>query len=84
MRIQSPKASEQLSIVFDFRSVAGPLDADVTLDAAMAKATEHPVFLQHLARRALDLRPPIGFVRGIIVDQHGEHPGRWTSSTGGS
>jgi CBS domain-containing protein len=83
MRIQSPKASEQLSIVFDFRRVAGPLEADVTLDAAMAKATEHPLFLQHLARRALDLRPPIGFARGIIVDQHGEHPGKVDIKHGG-
>ena len=32
MNVQSPKASEQLSIVFDFRRVAGTLDADVTLD----------------------------------------------------
>jgi CBS domain-containing protein len=83
MRIQSPTASEQLSIVFDFRRVAGPLNADVALDAALAKAIEHPLFLQHLARRALDLRPPIGFVRGIIVDHQGEHPGKVDIKHGG-
>jgi CBS domain-containing protein len=83
MRTQSPKASEQLSIVFDFRRVAGPLDADVTLDAAMATAPQHPLFLQHLARRALDVRPPIGFVRGITVDHRGEHPGKVDIKHGG-
>jgi CBS domain-containing protein len=76
MDLESPKASEQLSIVFDFRKVAGPLDAAVALDAVMATAPERPVFLKHLARRALDQRPPIGFVRGIVVEQRGEHPGK--------
>jgi CBS domain-containing protein len=83
MREQSPKASEQLSIVFDFRRVAGDLEADVALDEAMAEAVERPLFLQHLARRALDLRPPIGFVRGIIVEHGGEHPGTVDLKHGG-
>jgi CBS domain-containing protein len=83
MGLQTPKASEQLSIVFDFRKVAGPLDAAVTLDAVMATAPERPLFLQHLARRALDQRPPIGFVRGITVEQRGEHPGKVDIKHGG-
>jgi CBS domain-containing protein len=83
MREQSPKASEQLSIVFDFRRVAGELDADVALDEVMKTAVEHPIFLRHLARRALDLRPPIGFARGIIVEQGGEHTGTVDLKHGG-
>jgi len=83
MREQSPKASEQLSIVFDFRRVAGELDAEAALDRAMAAAVGRPLFLQHLARRALDLRPPIGFVRGIIVEHGGEHPGTVDLKHGG-
>ena len=83
MREQSPKASEQLSIVFDFRRVAGELDADVALDEAVKTAVEHPIFLRHLARRALDLRPPIGFARGIIVEQGGEHTGTVDLKHGG-
>jgi CBS domain-containing protein len=83
MREPSPKASEQLSIVFDFRRVAGALDAEAALDGAMAMAVGRPLFLQHLARRALDLRPPIGFVRGIIVDHGGEHPGTVDLKHGG-
>jgi CBS domain-containing protein len=83
MREQSPKASEQLSIVFDFRRVAGELDAEAALDRAMAAAVGRPLFLQHLARRALDLRPPIGFVRGIMVEHGGEHPGTVDLKHGG-
>jgi CBS domain-containing protein len=83
MREQSPKASEQLSIVFDFRRVAGALDAEATLDGALAMAVGRPLFLQQLARRALDLRPPIGFVRGIVVEHGGEHPGTVDLKHGG-
>jgi CBS domain-containing protein len=83
MGLGSPKASEQLSIVFDFRRVAGALEADVALDRVMATAPQRPIFLQHLARRALDVRPPIGFVRGITVEQRGEHPGKVDIKHGG-
>jgi CBS domain-containing protein len=74
MREGSPKGSEQLSIVFDYRRVAGPLDAEPPLDAAMRTAASQPLFLRHLARRALDERPPVGFVRDLVVE-HGEHAG---------
>ena len=49
----------------------------------MATAPERPIFLKHLARRALDQRPPIGFVRGITVEQRGEHPGKVDIKHGG-
>ncbi len=75
MREESPKGSEQLSIVFDYRRVAGPLDAEPPLDAAMRTAIDRPLFLRHLARRALDERPPVGFVRDLVVEAHGEHAG---------
>jgi CBS domain-containing protein len=83
MNEESPKASEQLSIVFDFRRVAGKLEAEAALDEIMATAVNRPVFLAHLARRALDLRPPIGFVRGLIVDHTGEHRGTVDLKHGG-
>ena len=83
MSEQSPKASEQLSIIFDFRRVAGKLEAETALDEIMATAVRRPIFLAHLARRALDLRPPIGFVRGLIVDHRGEHAGTVDLKHGG-
>jgi CBS domain-containing protein len=75
MREESPKGSEQLSIVFDYRQVGGTLEAEPTLDETMRTATHRPLFLRHLARRALDERPPIGFVRDLLLEPRGEHAG---------
>src|SRR4029450_7719675 len=83
MSEKTPKASEQLSIIFDFRRGAGKLEAATALDEVMGEGVNHPIFLAHLARRALALRPPIGFVRGLIVDHRGEHPGTVDLKHGG-
>jgi CBS domain-containing protein len=65
------------SIVFDYRRVAGPLDAAAALDPVVAEAPErYPQFLRHLAHRALDHRPPTGFFRDLVVEAKGEHAGR--------
>jgi CBS domain-containing protein len=83
MNLQSPKASEQLSVVFDFRRVTGDLDAEAPLNEAMEQAVRRPLFLQHLARRALDLKPPIGFVGRLRVVRGGERPGTVDLKHGG-
>ena len=83
MSLQSPKASEQLSVVFDFRGVDGDLDAEAPLNAAMRHAVDRPAFLQHLARRALDLRPPVGFVGRLRLERGGERPGTVDLKHGG-
>ena len=83
MAEQSPKASEQLSVVFDYRRVAGGLDVEPPLDETMLHARQHPTFLDQLARRALDLRPPTGFVRGLVVPHRGEHAGTIDLKHGG-
>jgi CBS domain-containing protein len=64
------------SIGYDFRQVAGPLDAEPTLDAAMRQARLRPTFVRQMARRALDLRPPTGFLRDLVVEGSGAHAGR--------
>ena len=63
------------SIVFDYRRVAGPLDAEDVLDAVVRTAPAYPVFLRHLGRRALDASPPTGFFRDLVVEAKGEHAG---------
>jgi CBS domain-containing protein len=83
MNLPSPKASEQLSVVFDFRGVDGELDGEASLNAAMKHAVDRPVFLQHLARRALDLRPPVGFVGRLRLERGGERPGTVDLKHGG-
>ena len=71
------------SIGYDFRRVAGPLDAEPALDAAMRGARSRPVFVRQMARRALDLRPPTGFLRDLVVEAEGEHAGRLDIKHGG-
>jgi len=70
------EGSQNTSIVFDFRRVAGALDAEAVLDDAVSEARAKPLFLRHLAHRALDLRPPTGFFRHLVVEAKGEHAGR--------
>ncbi|MGZ4130269.1 MAG: putative nucleotidyltransferase substrate binding domain-containing protein, partial [Actinomycetota bacterium] len=72
-----------LSIVFDYRRVAGPLDVEQALDEVVRTATAHPQFLRHLSRRALDERPPTGFFRDLVVQARGEHAGRLDIKHGG-
>jgi CBS domain-containing protein len=83
MRESSPTGSEQLSIVFDYRRVGGPLDVEPVLDEAMRSAVRRPAFLRHLARRALDEKPPTGFVRDLVVEPRGEHAGTVDVKHGG-
>jgi CBS domain-containing protein len=83
MNMQTPKASEQLSVIFDFRGVAGDVDAETPLNEAMKQALDRPLFLQHLARRALDLKPPIGFVGRLRVERGGERAGTVDLKHGG-
>lgn len=71
------------SIGFDFRVLGGSLDAEATLDAAVAEARMNADFLHLLARVALREEPPTGFVRGLVVESKGEHAGRLDLKHGG-
>jgi len=70
------EGSQNTSIVFDYRRVAGTLDAEAILDETVSDARNRPLFMRHLAHRALDLRPPTGFFRHFVVEAKGEHAGR--------
>jgi len=78
-----PVSSILASIGYDFRQVAGPLQAELVLDDAIRQARSHPAFLRSLGRRALDLRPPTGFFRNLVVAHGGEHAGRLDVKHGG-
>jgi CBS domain-containing protein len=75
MRDPGSSGSQRLSIAFDYRRVAGPLDAVPPLDEVVSTAPEYPIFVRHLGARALDERPPTGFVRDLVVESRGEHAG---------
>jgi CBS domain-containing protein len=62
-------------IAFDVRVVTGDLDPRGLFVEAAERAPDHPDFLRRLARLAIELRPPIGFLGGLVVrdvdDQEG-------------
>jgi CBS domain-containing protein len=43
----------------------------------------YPQFLRHLTHRALDRKPPTGFIRNFVVESKGEHAGRLDVKHGG-
>ena len=67
--------SFQASIVFDYRRVAGTLDAEILLDEVLREAPRHPGFAAHLAQRAFDLRPPLGAFDRLVTERRGSHAG---------
>lgn len=72
------------SIAFDFRRIGGPLDVEPALQAVMATAPrQYPQFLRHLTHRALDRKPPTGFLRNLVVEAKGDHAGRFDIKRGG-
>jgi len=78
-----PQSAVLSSVGYDFRQVAGPLHAEPALDAAMRAARARPAFVRQMARRALDLNPPTGFLRDLVVEHKGEHAGRLDIKRGG-
>jgi signal-transduction protein with cAMP-binding, CBS, and nucleotidyltransferase domain len=72
------------SITFDHRRVSGPLDIEPRLHAVIGQAADrYPDFLRHLSHRALDRKPPTGFIRNFVVESKGEHAGRLDIKHGG-
>jgi CBS domain-containing protein len=76
MRTRGPEPVALTTIAFDYRTVAGTLEAEPTLDPVVASARDDHLFLRRLARTALDFRPPIGFRGSFVVLKEGEHAGQ--------
>ena len=55
------------NVAFDFRQVAGGLEVAPPLVAILRGAGAHPDFVRRLARTATDLKPPLGFRGGLVV-----------------
>jgi CBS domain-containing protein len=71
------------SIVFDYRRVTGPLEIEADLDDLIRDARKDRDFVRHLARRALDRKPPTGFRGNLVVEGKGEHAGTLDVKHGG-
>ena len=70
-------------IGLDLRAVAGPLPIERDLDSLLERAPEHPYFLERLTKAAVELRPPVGFLRDFVVERSGEHVGTLDIKSGG-
>ena len=79
----SAKGSVMLSIVLDYRRVAGPLEVEPAIEQLVRANRSRPGLVERLARRALDLKPPTGFFRDLVVEHDGEHRGALDIKHGG-
>jgi CBS domain-containing protein len=71
------------SIALDYRRVAGPLDIEPVLDSLIREAPGHPAFVKRLAHTAVELRPPTGFFRDLVLQSGGERAGTFDIKEGG-
>ena len=71
------------SIALDYRRVAGPLDIEPVLDSVIREAPGHPVFVKRLAHTAVELRPPTGFFRDLVLESGGQRAGTLDIKEGG-
>lgn len=73
----TPKGLMLASIFFDLRAIyASPGAEDLFPDlqnSILNAAAGNSIFLHMMTVNALNLRPPIGFFRQLIIDQKGEH-----------
>ena len=71
------------SIALDYRRVAGPLDIEPVLDSVIREAPGHPGFVKRLGHTALDLHPPTGFFRDLVLESSGKRAGTLDIKEGG-
>jgi len=70
--LETPDRSHLIraNVAFDFRQIAGALEATPALVAVLREAKDHPDLLRRLARSATDFKPPLGF-RGSLANGKG-------------
>ena len=75
--IQNPSAEALLNatIFFDFRHLYGDAEIANRLRSWLAEAAKgQKRFFHLLAENALERKPPLGFFKDFVVDDHAEHP----------
>lgn len=73
--IKEPTKVPFATMLFDFRQLAGDLDAGGALRAEVEAASGNVGFVRRLARTGSDFKPPTGFLRQFVVDADGAHVG---------
>lgn len=71
-----PQALLNATIFFDLRPLAGACELAQTLvDWLAVNAPDNPRFLSQMADNALRRHPPLGLLRGLVVEKAGEFAG---------
>lgn len=74
----TPEALMKASIFFDFRVVGGDRNLGEALSIHIVEMVKKKaVFLNFLAKNALQNPPPLGFFRNFLVEKSGEHRDRF-------
>jgi len=70
----SPQALLNSSVFFDLETIYG--DASLLNEVRkqlLSKTQNSTLFIAHLSKNALNLRPPLGFFRDFVLKQNGKH-----------
>jgi CBS domain-containing protein len=70
-------------IAFDYRPVAGPLEVRPLLDDVIRGARAEKTFVRHLAKLAVDVRPPTGLLKDAVLDWKGKSAEKLDVKNGG-
>lgn len=69
-----PKALMHCSVFFDLETVHGDASLLETVrEKMLTKTAKSTLFIAHLSKNALKLRPPLGFFRDFVLINNGEH-----------
>jgi CBS domain-containing protein len=71
------------NIALDYRRIAGSLDIEPTLDAAIQGVPATPVVARRIASSAVSLRPPTGFFGDLVLDGRGDDANTFDVKNGG-
>ena len=69
-----PKALLNCSVFFDLETICGDASLlDTVRENVLKKTKKSTLFIAHLSKNALGLRPPLGFFRDFVLKQNGKH-----------
>lgn len=70
----TPKALLNSSVFFDLETICGDPSLLNNVRMSVLKKTKNSsLFIAHLSKNALALRPPLGFFRDFVLKQNGKH-----------
>ncbi|MCI2282530.1 DUF294 nucleotidyltransferase-like domain-containing protein [Colwellia sp. MSW7] len=73
--VDTPKPKALLnSVFFDLDTICGDANLlDKVREKLLRKTQNNSLFIAHLSKNALGLRPPLGFFRDFVLKQNGKH-----------